>query len=153
VHSAFGIDLDAPFADVDLVACAFQIPDRLKIRATTQKYIQREALKDFLPPSIRRRGKSLNRLLNDVELAGVMDGLADDLLSPAAVLHRGIFNPAYVTRLRRRAASAPYPEEQLYRLWTMLLIELWFRIFIDQRGAFPKDVGDRVDVLAGSTAT
>ena len=137
IHAAFGVDINAPFADPDFVATIFQIPDRLKIRGRTQKYVQREALKDLLPDSIRRRKKSLARLRNDLALGEIMDHLADDLLAPAAVRDRGVFEPSYIERVRQRPRGQPYPEEQLYRLWTMILTELWFRIFVDGRGARP----------------
>jgi asparagine synthase (glutamine-hydrolysing) len=137
VHSAFGVDMNAPFSDPELIRCTFQIPDHMKIRGRTQKWVQREALKDWLPPALTRRGKSLARLRNDLALAEAVDDLADHLLAPAAVRYRGVFDVAYVDRVRRRPAGKPYLEEQLYRLWTMILIEIWFRIFIDRRGAFP----------------
>jgi hypothetical protein len=66
-----------------------------------------------------------------------MDHLANELLAPAMVRQRGIFDFAYVKRLLQRPVGAPYREEQLYRLWTMILIELWFRTFVDARGARP----------------
>jgi asparagine synthase (glutamine-hydrolysing) len=137
VHAAFGVDVNAPFADPDFVATVFEIPDRLKIRWRTQKYVQREAFKDLLPASIRRRKKSIARLRNDLELGRVMDRLADDLLAPAKLRERGIFEFAYVKRLLQRPPDTPYHEEQLYRLWTMILTELWFRTFVDGRGARP----------------
>ena len=66
-----------------------------------------------------------------------MDHLADDLLAPAALRERGVFDLGYVERLRQRPPEQPYPQEQLYRLWTMVLTELWFRTFVDRRGARP----------------
>ena len=137
LQAAFGVDMNSPFATSDFAAILFEVPDRLKIRGRTQKYVQREALKDLLPRSIRRRGKSLARLRNDLELGRVMDHLADQLLTPAALRGRGIFDLGYVERLRQRQPGQPYPQEQLYRLWTMVLTELWFRTFVDRRGARP----------------
>ncbi len=137
IHAAFGVDLGMPFADPDLIACIFSMPDRMKIRGRTQKWVQREAFRDLLPPSIGGRGKSLARLRNDLELAEVLEGLADRLLGAADVRQRGVFEVAYVDRIRRRPAGKPYAEEPLSRLWTLILAEIWFRIFIDRRGAFP----------------
>jgi hypothetical protein len=50
---------------------------------------------------------------------------------------RGLFDPRYVARLRRRPADRPYSQERAYRLWSMLLTEIWSRHFIDRRGAAP----------------
>jgi asparagine synthase (glutamine-hydrolysing) len=137
LQAAFAVDLQTPFGDPEFVCRTFQIPDRLKIRGRTHKLILREALKGVLPPSISARRKSLARLRNDSKLAEVIDALADRLLSSAAVRERNVFELGYIDRIRRRGAGQPYPEERLYRLWTMLLTELWFRIFVDRRGAFP----------------
>jgi asparagine synthase (glutamine-hydrolysing) len=137
LQAAYGVDMNSPFATPDVAAVVFAMPDRLKIRGRTQKYVQREALKGLLPPTIRRRGKSLARLRHDLELARVMDRLADDLLAPAALRERGIFDLGYVERLRQRPSGQPYPQERLYRLWTLVLTEFWFRTFVDRRGARP----------------
>jgi asparagine synthase (glutamine-hydrolysing) len=137
LQAAFAVDLQTPFGDPDLVSGTFQIPDRLKIRGRIHKYILREALKGMLPPSISARRKSFARLRNDIKLAEVIDSLADQLLSAAAVRERNIFEPGYIDRVRRRGPGRPYSAERLYRLWTMLLTEIWFRTFVDRRGAFP----------------
>jgi hypothetical protein len=42
-----------------------------------------------------------------------------------------------VARLRRRPAGRPYSQERAYRLWSLLLTEIWSRHFIDRRGAAP----------------
>jgi asparagine synthase (glutamine-hydrolysing) len=137
IHSAFGIDLGMPFADPEFIECIFRIPDHMKIRGWKQKLVQREAFRDLLPPSIGRRGKSLARLSNDLELAEVVDDLAARLFSAANVRQRGVFDVAYIDGIRRRTSGKSYGEEQLYRLWTLILTEIWLRIFIDRRGAFP----------------
>ena len=103
LQAAFGVDMNFAICHSPMSPLiVFEIPDRLKIRGRTQKYVQREALKGLLPPTIRRRGKSLARLRHDLELARVMDHLADDLLAPAALRERGIFDLGYVERLRQR---------------------------------------------------
>jgi hypothetical protein len=66
-----------------------------------------------------------------------LDSLADDLLSRQVLSSRGLFDPRYVARLRRRPAGRPYSQERAYRLWSMLLTEIWSRHFIDRRGAAP----------------
>jgi hypothetical protein len=42
-----------------------------------------------------------------------------------------------VARLRRRPAGRPYSQERAYRLWSLLLTEIWSREFLDRRGAAP----------------
>ena len=67
-------------------------------------------------------------------MSELLDSLADDLLSRQVLSSRGLFDPRYVARLRRRPAGRPYSQERAYRLWSMLLTEIWSRHFIDRRG-------------------
>jgi hypothetical protein len=61
--------------------------------------------------------------------------MADDLLAPAAVAARGLFETGYIAALRKRPAGQPYGRERIYRLWSLLLAELWSRLYLDRRGA------------------
>jgi hypothetical protein len=109
----------------------------LKIHGRTQKYILRRACAGLLPESILNFGKSFNRLKHDLQFSAVLDRLADRLLSPAAVHERGLFEPSYVSALRRRRTGKPYSQERAYRLWSLLLTEMWSGMYLDQRGAPP----------------
>ena len=137
LYAGVGVRMNAQHTDPDFLATAFSIPDRLKIHGRTQKYILRRACEGLLPPSILATGKSFNRLKHDTRMSELLDRLADDLLSEGALAHRGLFDPGYVARLRRRSAGRPYSQERAYRLWSLLLTEVWARLFLDQRGAAP----------------
>ncbi|HEY8196546.1 MAG TPA: hypothetical protein VIG04_06190, partial [Gemmatimonadales bacterium] len=91
----------------------------------------------LLPRSILQVGKSFNRLRHDAQLSEVLDRLADELLSPSAVADRGLFDPSYVSALRRRGAGRAYSRGRAYRLWSLLLTEIWSRLYLDGRGAPP----------------
>ncbi len=54
---AASIESRVPFLDHTLVEFAARIPDDLKIRGRTQKYILKEAVRDLLPPDIIHRKK------------------------------------------------------------------------------------------------
>jgi asparagine synthase (glutamine-hydrolysing) len=137
LYTAAGVRVNAHHTDPAFLSAAFSIPDRLKIRGRTQKYVLRKACAGLLPESILRYGKSFNRLKHDLQLSAVLDRLADELLSEATVSERGLFRPSYVSALRRRSAAKPYPQERVYRLWSLLLTEMWSRIYLDARGAEP----------------
>ena len=64
----------------------------------------------------------------------MLAALVADRLPAARMRERGLFDPAEVGRIRRLPADGVYPEDQLYRLWTPLLTELWAGIFLDGRG-------------------
>jgi asparagine synthase (glutamine-hydrolysing) len=137
LYTAVGVRVNAHHTDPEFLRAAFSIPDRLKIKGRTQKYILRKACAGLLPPSILSYGKSFNRLKHDLHLSAVLDRMAEELLDDATVLARGLFDPSYVKRLRQRPAAKPYSQERVYRLWSLLLTEMWSRIYLDGRGTEP----------------
>jgi asparagine synthase (glutamine-hydrolysing) len=137
LYAGAGVRMNAHHTDPRFLSAAFSIPDTLKIRGRTQKYILRKACAGLISDSILATGKSFNRLKHDTRMSEVLDSMADELLAPAVLKHRGLFDPAYVTRLRHRTAGAPYSQERAYRLWSLLLTELWSQAFLDRRGAPP----------------
>jgi asparagine synthase (glutamine-hydrolysing) len=144
--------VNAQHTDPRFIAAAFSIPDRLKIRGATQKYILRKACVGLLPPQALGVGKSFNRMKHDLELCEVLDGMADTLLARGDVAARGLFDPAYIAQLRKRPAGEPYGRERIYRLWTLLLTELWSRHFLDGRGAPIREVADAAPPLRKAQA-
>jgi asparagine synthase (glutamine-hydrolysing) len=114
---------------------AFEVPDRLKIRGLKQKYILRVACRGLLPAGVLARKKSLQRLRHDEMLSEVLAQLAGEMLTPAAVSARGFFAPDHVSRVLRREPGAAYSSMQIYRIWSLLLAEIWARTFLDNRGA------------------
>lgn len=142
--------MNAHHTDPSFLATAFSIPDCLKIRGRTQKYILRKACAGLLPGSILRFGKSFNRLKHDLDFSALLDRLADEMLCPAAVAERGLFSPSYVSALRARPAGKPYSKERAYRLWSLLLTEIWSRLYLDGRGAPPSAALGPLHRLSGA---
>jgi asparagine synthase (glutamine-hydrolysing) len=142
LYSAVGVRMNAQHTNPQFIAAAFSIPDRLKIRGATQKYVLRKACVGLLPSQTLGIGKSFNRMKHDLELCDALDGMADTLLGRSDVAARGLFDPAYIAGLRQRPAGQPYGRERIYRLWTLLLTELWSRHFLDGRGAPLRKVAD-----------
>jgi asparagine synthase (glutamine-hydrolysing) len=135
LYASVGVRMNAQHTHPAFIAAAFAIPDALKIHGTTQKYILRKACAGLLPQDALTLPKSFNRLKHDLELCEVLDAIADDLLAPSAVAERGLFERRYVAALRSRPAHRPYSRERIYRLWSLLLTELWSRQYLDRRGA------------------
>jgi asparagine synthase (glutamine-hydrolysing) len=137
LYTGAGVRFNAHHTDPAFLAAAFSIPDRLKIRGRTQKYVLRKACAGLLPESILAFGKSFNRLKHDLHLSAVLDRLADELLPASVTAGRGLFEPSYVAALRRRPPDKPYSQERVYRLWSLLLTEMWSRLYLDRRGESP----------------
>lgn len=138
LYTAVGVRMNAHHTNPAFLAAAFSIPDSLKIHGRTQKYILRKACAGLLPERMLAFGKSFNRLKHDTEMSDVLDAMAGELLDVPSVRARALFEPAYVEALRRRRPGTPYAQERAYRLWSLLLMELWSRMYLDRRGAPPE---------------
>jgi asparagine synthase (glutamine-hydrolysing) len=151
LYTGAGVRFNAHHTDPTFLRTAFSIPDRYKIKGRTQKYILRKACAGLLPDSILSYGKSFNRLKHDLHFSTVLDSMADELLSDRTVRERGLFTPTYVTALRGRARSKPYSQERAYRVWSLLLLEMWSRMYLDDRGRQPTTTLPPIRRLHSST--
>lgn len=133
---AHSLELRVPFLDRSLVELAARLPASLLVRGHTEKYLLRQALAPLLPRAIWQRRKHPLQMRVNAGLVNTLDTLCDQLLKPADVQARGFFEPARVDQLRRtrpgRLATQPEWKFWLWRIWSMLLCELWARLFLDR---------------------
>jgi asparagine synthase (glutamine-hydrolysing) len=111
---------------------AATIPSDLKVRGREKKIILKRALTGLLPDEILHRPKMGFGVPIDHWLRHELKDLAyDTLLSPRAQA-RGYFRPEAVQRLldeHTRGRTSWH-----YLLWTLLMLELWHRTFVDGDG-------------------
>ena len=62
-------------------------------------------------------------------LTGELSPMVADLLSPARIRSRGLFDPGEVDRLVR--ANQAGTEDSALRIWVLLTFELWHQTFLD----------------------
>jgi asparagine synthase (glutamine-hydrolysing) len=118
-----------PFLDLDLVQFAARIPAHLKQRRTVGKWVFKKAMEPFLPRDVIYRPKSgfgapLRRWMRN-ELQPLMA----DVLSPASLKARGLFDPVAVQRLKQLNESGAV--DGAYTLLSILSVEVWCRRFLD----------------------
>lgn len=126
---AASVEVRVPFLDYELTELMTAVPPSLKLHGSTGKYLLRQAMKGILPDSILTRrkvgfGAPIRRWLMH-DLAPMMD----DLLSPATLKSRGYFDETAV--LRMIADHRQGRADHTYRLWALLTLELWLRLFVD----------------------
>lgn len=141
VTSASRLNVRMPFYDEDLITLARTLPDDFKQRWFRGKYGLRVASRSILSRTSAWRPKRIQHLCFDEEFSAVLDAWADELLSPDMVAARGIYAPGEVARIRRSSGNRPYTPKHLYRLWYLIAVEIWARLFIDGRGKIPTLVG------------
>jgi asparagine synthase (glutamine-hydrolysing) len=129
---AVSLEAREPLLDHKLLEFAARVPAALKLKNGRSKYLLRRLLERRVPRSITTRGKSGFAAPIGEWLRGPLAGMAGDLLQDGRLEDRGIFSQAEVSRLwnEHRDRRAEHP----HRLWQLLMLELWFRTFIDGTG-------------------
>jgi asparagine synthase (glutamine-hydrolysing) len=127
------VESRVPFLDHRFVEFVSRLPERLKLRGFTTKYILREAMKGVLPRSILTRRKMGFPVPFPGWVRGRWHQVAQDVLTDPRSRQRGLFDPAAVDRLLADHQSARI--EGGAAIWSLLNVELWHRTFIDGGGA------------------
>jgi asparagine synthase (glutamine-hydrolysing) len=134
---AASTEVRVPLLDDEVVALSARIPSGLKLRRTTRKYIFKQAMEGVLPKSVIWRPKAGFTAPARAWLVGSLRPVVAELLSPASVRARGLFEPQVVQRLI--AENQRDEADHALRIWALLTLELWQRTFIDGDGYAPLD--------------
>jgi asparagine synthase (glutamine-hydrolysing) len=130
---AVSLEAREPLLDHRLLEFAARVPTALKLKNGRGKHLLRQALEKKVPREILDRGKHGFEAPIGEWLRGPLAPMADALLGDGRLRDRGIFNDREVARLwtEHRTSRA----DHRHRLWQLMMLELWFRQFIDQAPA------------------
>lgn len=128
---AASIESRVPFLDHKLVEFTASLPERMKLRGMTTKYILRESMKGILPEPILTRSKMGFPVPLSAWFRGPFRGLVDEYVLGERARARGIFNHAYLRQLVDEHQSGANHSE---RLWMLVNFEIWQRQFFDGEG-------------------
>jgi len=126
---AASIESRVPFLDHELVEEVAVMPGRLKLRGWQTKAVLRAAVEDVVPREILTRRKMGFPVPVGRWLRGPFRSLVDDLVLGRRALARGLFDPARLRRLvhAHRSGAAEHGD----RLWLLINLEIWQRMFLD----------------------
>lgn len=120
----------SPFLDHHLAEFVARLPESYKLRGRTSKYILKKALAKHLPHEILHRDKRGFA----VPIAGwfrkELRPLAYDILLDSRTLQRGYFDGCALRTMLDEHSSGRVNHR--YRIWTLLMLELWFRAYPDR---------------------
>jgi asparagine synthase (glutamine-hydrolysing) len=130
---AAGIEVRVPFLDNAMVELAARIRDADRIRGGEAKWVLKAAMAGLLPHDVIHRPKTgfgapLRRWMRED-----LRGLVADVLSPAALARRGVFDAAAVQALV--ADNDAGRRDGAYTLLSLVCVELWCRRFLDDATA------------------
>jgi asparagine synthase (glutamine-hydrolysing) len=126
---AVSLEARSPFLDHHLMEFAARLPERLKLRGMTTKYLLKRVLKKFVPEENLTRAKMGFGVPIGHWFRGSMQTFLRDTLLSDKALSRGLFDRDHVRHLVDQHVGHKADHDQ--RLWTLLMLELWFERFID----------------------
>jgi asparagine synthase (glutamine-hydrolysing) len=129
---AASVESRVPFLDHKLVEFSARLPERMKLRGATTKYILRESMKGLLPDAILSRPKMGFPVPVGAWFRGAFAGILDEYVLSERAVSRDIFEPAFVRSLVRRHQDG---EDHSERLWALVNFEIWQRQFFDGESA------------------
>ena len=114
---AHGLELRAPFLDVELASFCVSLPSRLKITARDEKWILRRSFAEAWPESIRAKekcgfGAPVDRWLERPDVAALKSRVLDDP-------RHALFSLIPFGASREASARGDY------RTWALLVLGLW----------------------------
>jgi asparagine synthase (glutamine-hydrolysing) len=126
---ATSVESRVPFLDHKLVEFTSGLPERLKLRGWTTKYVLRQSMKGILPETILSRPKMGFPVPIGTWFRGAYASVIDEYVLSQRALSRGIFSPDFVRSLVTRHQTGG--ENHSERLWALVNFEIWQRQFFD----------------------
>jgi len=130
---AASIESRVPFLDHKLVEFSAGLPENMKLRGATTKYILRESMKGVLPEEILSRPKMGFPVPVGAWFRSAFREVIDEYVLSERAVSRGIFDPSFVRALVRRHQDSG--EDHSERLWALVNFEIWQRQFFDGENA------------------
>ena len=125
---AASIESRVPFLDHPLTEWVAALPQTMKLRGTTTKWILRQAMQGTLPARILARRKMGFPVPIGSWLRGDWRPLLSEYVTGPRARARGLFDANAVERLVGEHVRGINHAE---RLWALLTFEIWARVFLD----------------------
>ncbi len=122
---AHSLEVRPPLLDHRIVEFAARLPERMKLRGATGKYLLKETLRGKLPNAVIDRPKSGFDIPAHAWFRGILKPLLYETLTREAVQATGIFEFAATERLIRDHMSERVNAG--YQLWGLLTLFLWLK--------------------------
>jgi len=126
---AYSLESRSPLLDHVFLEWALTLPETATIPRGTTKAIFKKAMDRYLPREVLHRPKMGFGCPVDHWLAADLKEMAYDLLLSRQASSRGIMEQRAVENLLNQHCSGA--NDHHTRLWPLLILELWFRTWID----------------------
>ncbi|HEY0050976.1 MAG TPA: asparagine synthase (glutamine-hydrolyzing) [Pyrinomonadaceae bacterium] len=126
---ANSLEARSPFLDHKVIEFAASLPEKIKVRGTETKYLLKKAASRVVPPEVLYRRKMGFGIPVGYWLRNEMKDFMFEILLSEKSFNRGLFKPEIIKKLV--AQHVAEKQNHTYPLWTLLMLELWFRQMID----------------------
>ena len=120
---AVSLETRAPLLDHRLIEWTWRLPLALKRRNRTGKWMLRQLLYRYVPPSLVERPKMGFAVPIDRWLRGPLREWAWSLLEPSRLRREGVLRPESIERLWHDHQSGRRNHQ--HRLWVALMFQAW----------------------------
>jgi len=130
---AASVESRVPYLDHKLVEYGMALPADSKLRGWQTKFILREVLRDFVPAEILKRRKMGFPVPIGRWLRSSFGSIANEFITSPRAAERRLFKSPLVRQLAEEHRSGR--REHGPRLWLLMNLEIWQRIFLDGEDA------------------
>lgn len=129
---ANSLELRVPFLDHQVLEFAARLPANLKLRGFDTKYILKKALSPRIPTQITQRPKAGFPVPIQSWVTRQLAGNFREVLNDSKTLDRGYFDKNH---MKQFLAKLPEQPDQARILFSLTVLELWHREFLDNAGS------------------
>jgi len=126
---AAGVEVRVPLLDIELIDLAARLPVQFKQRGRVGKWIFKKAMEPILPPQVIYRPKTGFGAPLRSWLQKELHPILEDVLSERSLRNRGLFDFEMVNILLENDKRGRI--DGTYTIFSLICIELWCRIFLD----------------------
>jgi asparagine synthase (glutamine-hydrolysing) len=129
---ANSLEARVPFLDHKFMELVAGIPSQLKLKGSESKFILKKTFKDLLPEAISKRKKMGFGVPLSKWFRKELKDYTYEVLLDHKTLNRGYFRREGIERLLNDHIALRY--DHAAKIWALLFLEMWFRVFIDTEG-------------------
>jgi asparagine synthase (glutamine-hydrolysing) len=130
MSSAHALESRVPLLDHLVAEFAASLPVSLKIQGERRKHLLKQLAYRLIPRELLDRPKQGFGVPLTHWFRGSMREVFGDVVGSPQARQRGYFDPAFVSRILNEHLSGR--RDHAFRLWQLLVFELWHRQYIDR---------------------
>ncbi len=135
VSMAHSLESRVPFCDNEILDFSLSLSMDDKLKNNELKYILKESMREVLPAEVYNQPKKGFPTPFSIWFRKDLRNYVYAILLDKKTVERGIFNPRYVRKLldkyTRQKKDGSLSLIGANKIWSLLMTELWFRVFID----------------------